>query len=444
MIGLLQKRLFLSGCILFSFACLHAQYEYQPFVKEGKRWCMYGFYDIKETDHDFQYLMQGDTVIGGEVMKKVHLIDEFHFHDNSLHYIGAVKEVGKQVYITYDGKDTPMLLYDFSMKSSSQISYGDGYVFQLDDVYLYLINSTLRYQQTGHRHYSDDATEFIHHTFISFEGIGYILGLDPFLYNLNSRFLGTMVRACYEDEACIIYEGDLGLFYEVEPTYASLLKHRRRWHSHDVITGNEVIQTVLGDTIIYDDESRYYGHLYRKVYCIDKRKYGDTELHYYGAMREEGKKVYLISDGKGKDDRELLFDFGLKIGEQVDVAGCIVRVSETDSIISEGWKYHCLTLHQMENGKDTGRTCHWTEGIGSDCGLLLPLPWDTPTGQLLVVSDDNICIYNQSFANLPNDIIHKIIKEESTIYIYDLYGRRLMQKPEKGVYIENGRKRVVK
>ena len=27
---------------------------------------------------------------------------------------------------------------------------------------------------------------------------------------------------------------------------------------------------------------------------------------------------------------------------------------------------------------------------------------------------------------------------------YDLQGRRLMQKPEKGVYIENGRKRVVK
>ena len=28
--------------------------------------------------------------------------------------------------------------------------------------------------------------------------------------------------------------------------------------------------------------------------------------------------------------------------------------------------------------------------------------------------------------------------------VYDLQGRRLTQKPEKGVYIENGRKRVVK
>ena len=200
---MIHKSLFLLGSFLFSVIGSHAQYEYQPFVKEGKRWCVY-------AAHDYQYLMQGDTVIGGEVMKKVHLIDEYHFHDNSLHYIGAVKEEGKKVYITYDGKDTPMLLYDFDMKSSSLISYDDNYVFQIDNVYLYQVNSTLRYEQTGHRHYPDGATEIIRHTITGYEGVGYVFGLDPFLYTLNPnvRYLSTMVRACYEDEACIIFEGD--------------------------------------------------------------------------------------------------------------------------------------------------------------------------------------------------------------------------------------------
>ena len=444
MMKMIHKRLLQLGCFLFSVIGSHAQYEYQPFVKEGKRWCVY-------AAHDYQYLMQGDTVIGGEVMKKVHLIDEYHFHDNSLHYIGAVKEEGKKVYITYDGKDTPMLLYDFDMKSSSLISYDDNYVFQIDNVYLYQVNSTLRYEQTGHRHYPDGATEIIRHTITGYEGVGYVFGLDPFLYTLNPnvRYLSTMVRACYEDEACIIFEGDFGCFYDVDPAYVSLLKHRRSWNSHDVTTGKDVTQTVQGDTIIYDDVNRFYGHLYRKVYCVDRQKYGDTELHYYGAMREEGKKVYLVPDGKGKDDRELLFDFGLNIGEQLEVAGSTVKVVGTDYIVSEGRKYYRLTLHQMERGKDTGRTCHWTEGIGSDCGLLYPLPWDVADKQRLVVSDDRTSIYDQSTVasgmyDVPRTMHNTINRESSNSTWFDLQGRRLTRQPRKGVYIRDGRKIVVK
>lgn len=444
MMKMIHKRVLLLGCFLFSIACLHAQYEYQPFVKEGKIWSVYGCYD-NEAVHEFQYLMQGDTIIDGEIMKKIHLIDEYHFHDNNLHYIGAVKEADRRVYIIYDGRNSPMLIYDF-MKSSSVINYDDNFAFKIDGRYLYQVNSTLRYEQSGHRHYSSGAPEALGQTFINYEGIGCVFGFDPFLYNLNSsyRYLGNLVMTCYEDGACIYFNGDLGAFYETDSTYVSLLKHRRSWNSHDAISGKDVIQIVLGDTIIYNGPNKSNGSLYRKIYCVESQKYGDTDFHYYGAMREEGKKVFLIHDGNGKYDRVLLFDFGLKTGEQVEVAGSTVKVVRTDYIVSEGRKYHRLTLHQIERGKDTGRTCYWTEGIGSDSGLLQSLPWDAVDKLQLVVTDEDNCIYNNSTVVLEINIPYVETKEMSTNDIYDLQGRRLTQQPHKGVYIQNGRKMVVK
>jgi len=438
--GMIHKRILLAGCFLLMASSLYAQYEYQPFVKEGKTWNIWGSYDRNDYSHDFQYLMQGDTIIGDEVMKKVHLIDEFHFHDNNLHYIGAVKEADKQVYITYDGKDTPMLLYDFNLKPSSFISYGENYTFKIQGVYLYQINSTLRYEQYGQRQYPPEVTEVIPMSFTNYEGIGCVMGLDPFQLIFWGR---NEVISCYEDGVCIFYYRELGSYYHVEPTYVPLLKHRRSWITHDATSGKDIMQIVQGDTIFPEERTRYFDYLYRKVYCVDRQKYGDEEPHYYGAMREEGEKVYLIPNGKEKDDRVLLFDFGLMVGEKVVVAGSAVKVTESDSIISEGRKYHRLTLHLMEDGKDTGRTCHWTEGIGSESGLLLPLSWDSADNLGLVVNDDNTCIYDKNgiVTTMGKQAIRRI---SSTSQIIDLQGRLMDGQPRKGIYIQDGKKTLVK
>ena len=437
--GMKYKRILLAGCFLLMAASLYAQYEYQPFVKEGKTWNMWGSLDWNDANHNFQYLMQGDTIIGGEVLKKVHLVDEFHFHDNDLHYIGAVKESDKQVYITYDGKDTPILLYDFNLKQSSLISYGENDTFKVDGVYLYQVNSILRYEQYLFKQYPPGPLEVIPISYTNYEGIGCVMNLDPF--HLAS-FSGNEIVSCYEDGTCIYYSRELGSFYHVEPTYAPLLKYRRSWISQDAASGKDIILTAVGDTIFAKGQLRYFDYLYRKVYCVDRQKYGDEELHYYGAMREEGKKVYLIPDGKRQEDRVLLFDFGLMTGEQVEIDGCTVKVVETDSVVSEGRKYHRLTLHKIVRGKDTGITCHWTEGIGSDSGLLQPLPWGDTNKSGLVVNDDNSRIYDSN--GIATTIGKQTIrKSPSSSQIIDLQGRRIVGQPRKGLYIQNGRKVMV-
>lgn len=447
----IHKMLLLLGGLFLPITHVYAQYEYQPFVKEGKAWHMYGRSDKGPSAYnDFKYLMQGDTVVGGEVMKKVYLIDEVRFHDNSLHYIGAVMEAGKRVYITYAGKDTLMLLYDFSHEPSSQdipfiITYEDSKIeSQIYRIWLYQLNSTLRHFQRGNRYYRyywGGDIEATPYTVRNIGGIGSTDGMDPFQYWLWGK---GSVQMCYEDGACIYYCGDTDNWYEVGATYRSLLKHRRNWEYCEANEETARKVSVLGDTIFQYPNFQQYGWLYRKVYCTDRQTYGDTEQHYYGAMREEGTKVYLVPDGKTVYERQLLFDFGLKKGEQTEVAGNTLKVVETGSTISEGRKYPCLILHQMDNGKDTGRTIHWIEGIGSDRGLLQPLPEIADYASQLVVNDDKTCIYNHKSARSVSKISHNQINGSNTHTLYDLQGRRVTNQPRRGVYIRDGKKVVVK
>jgi len=433
------KILILLGTLLPGVTVTHAQYTYQPFVKEGKMWFMFGWYDEEYwIDHHFKYQIQGDTIIGGEAMKKVYIIDEERFHDNFLYYLGAVREDNHKVSVVYAGEDNPILLYDFDAPPSSVISYGENEGVRIDSRSLIQLNSISRYCQNGVKWYNTEG-EIIPYTVQQVEGLGSIKSMDPFLFRLWNK---TIVTACYEDGACLYYYGDFNALYDIDPAYASLLKHDCRWDCHDNTSGKNTIQMVVGDTIFYNDEYNFSGQLFHKVYCADSQKYGDTELHYYGAMREEGKKVWLVPDGKWGDDRELLFNFGLKKGDEAEVAGCTVKVVGSDSIISEGRKYRRLTLHQMEQGRDTRRTCHWTEGIGSDCGIVYPLPWDAADKSRLVVCDGDISIYDQSTVDLAVDNPYVEKRGMPTNDLFDLQGRHVTGQPRRGVYIQDGRKRV--
>ena len=99
---------------------------------------------------------------------------------------------------------------------------------------------------------------------------------------------------------------------------------------------------------------------------------------------------------------------------------------------------------QMDNGKDTGRTIHWIEGIGSDRGLLQPLPEIADYASQLVVNDDKTCIYNHKSARSVSKISHNQINGSNTHTLYDLQGRRVTNQPRRGVYIRDGKKVVVK
>ena len=53
--------------------------------------------------------------------------------------------------------------------------------------------------------------------------------------------------------------------------------------------GIDCIFTMQGDTVIN-------GKTYKKVYCQFKEYYGDEDLHYYCAVREEDYRVYIVEE----------------------------------------------------------------------------------------------------------------------------------------------------
>lgn len=219
-----------------------------------------------------------------------------------------------------------------------------------------------------------------------------------------------------------------------------------------------------GDTLIE-------GNVWKKVFAYSK------ELHafsYFGAMREEGQKVYFIA--KNASRRRLLYDFGLKVGDIVycgveseplgmlcllepgdayDVwMGLLLRASmelkDIDFVIMNGQTFRRLSFSVVFHDQlYPDASIIWIEGVGSDCGLFSP--WNNLTNNgwcIITCSEDGSIIYNEDrfpiAGSLPTDIMSRHIESYGINEMYDLQGRRLAQPPVKGIYIKDGRKVIVK
>ena len=96
--------------------------------------------------------------------------------------------------------------------------------------------------------------------------------------------------------------------------------------------------------------------------------------------------------------------------------------------------------------RGTSKVC-WVEGIGTASGLLANILTETSAQQILVKCRwlDEV-FYEQNPDTLPFMVNVKTIPSETprplTPILHDLTGRRLTTPPAKGVYIENGVKRV--
>ena len=189
---------------------------------------------------------------------------------------------------------------------------------------------------------------------------------------------------------------------------------------------------------------------------------------------EEDRRVYFIKPGD--DTPKLLYDFSVSKGDQIEVSQfgngktvkCYIEDVRYDSDgVRHIFLYDDIGLAEMDEMKeaievtddysaeDRDRdlkamyTYTWTEGYGT---------WDTPeinvglggdiTGNysvmIRVVIGDKI-VYDIPDANWSLDAIGNVNLEEKGAKtdktLYDLSGRRVTE-PQKGIYIQNGRKRV--
>ena len=110
--------------ICLQFFCMAAyaqspQLEYHPFAQDGKRWKL----RVGLIYENLYYNnIVGDTVIGGEVWKKVYNATGYPQLPTS--YYAAIRDVGKKVYAIAKGSNRPRLLYDFGLKEDEIVKCG--------------------------------------------------------------------------------------------------------------------------------------------------------------------------------------------------------------------------------------------------------------------------------------------------------------------------------
>ena len=165
----------------------------------------------------------------------------------------------------------------------------------------------------------------------------------------------------------------------------------------------------------------------------------------------------------------LLYDFRAKKGERLEVwqpshAGIQVKygveITDTRSVESSGIPFNCISFrcdsHDYGVSSLGPSLNFWMEGIGSPVGPLFHT-WGNylPSPVLSLVEKCSVqdsCIYE--LQNLPAFALSEAIQDHisaqpssvsaSSPALFDLSGRRLSAPPAKGIYIENGQKRVAR
>lgn len=102
-------------------------YEYVPFVEEGKIWnCVLAdniFFEEEASAYDCIFTMRGDSVIGKQNYKKVYCEFEKYYGDKKQHYYCAVREESYRVFFVEQNEKDEKLLCDFSSPLEKLILY---------------------------------------------------------------------------------------------------------------------------------------------------------------------------------------------------------------------------------------------------------------------------------------------------------------------------------
>lgn len=464
-----------------------AQGGYKCLLEEGKSWHESADFGALRLDVDL--FLSGDTVIDGESYHKLYEstivlhpgIDGESLEAASPKLRVPIREEGQKVFIYTYGKH---LLYDFSMQPGDSLMIGTNEWVKVNAIDTVAVGDAL-YRRFQLSHVQDNATargqqwpesESRQETEETFwvEGIGSDKGLTSLFawygeaaaYASKSRF-----DSCQMNGECIFIADDFVATAYRPDNMASLhpfVKEGKQWKEYMETPKArwEFTYTIAGDTVIGGESYHklYYGH---NIYDIltdpgtPKEIYVTEEPVYYAGLQEHDGRVYIHQN----DRKSLLYDFTLNVG---DVAfednTYIQRVTKVDTIAVGGLFLRRMWLTENWKGGNQAEDesgC-WVEGIGSSRGLICPHGWfDEGSLHFLTECTENgqqVFTYNDFTAPAykPDDIPFSSVKDmrnkDSYLNygVYDLQGRRVSPSTshpsplKKGIYIENGRKRVVR
>ncbi|MEO6169233.1 MAG: T9SS type A sorting domain-containing protein [Chitinophagales bacterium] len=132
--------------------------------------------------------------------------------------------------------------------------------------------------------------------------------------------------------------------------------------------------TQSGDTTLYGIS---YHKIYETVHHLPGTSYDSTYTYYFGAMREDQQKIYMVSqfatgdelertiyDFSAQEEGDIIYSHLLNYGDPITVKSIVASI---DSVLIDGDYRRRIKLNTID-GYPTGES--WTEGIGSNFGLI--------------------------------------------------------------------------
>ena len=246
------------------------------------------------------------------------------------------------------------------------------------------------------------------------------------------------------DNSAMLTEGREWIYKESLPDYESMTEEQ--------IKNGEVPYTTSFHSLLVGRTVMFEG---KECHEILHRKDEDRTL--FGYAYEEGNKVFFYAlyadDMEGfsqpinykKDEWQLLYDFSATLGVSSEMVWlwsgfCL---ADKDIISVNGCQY----TRQIWKSEDNSINLI-VEGIGSETGFLYieNITTNGASTQFVECRDKGRRIFTNEDFNTTSGINDFRATSGKTntnrSECYDLQGRRLNGKPSKGVYIENGRKKI--
>ena len=220
--------------------------------------------------------------------------------------------------------------------------------------------------------------------------------------------------------------------------YEPFLQEGKLWNLlyHNPFTGEEYNTqlTINGDTIVN-------GHLCKKVY-------ENNASQVKAFLFEDGKKVFRC--WLGREDPELLYDFGCEVGDVVTLSYCKVLVTKIDTVEQRGHMLrriaYSVAYDDDENFEDHGYC--WVEGVCSSADMLsnMELPGNYYNFRSCELDGEVLYDYKVFFSDAVHTGIQPSQNARTSRYdsnqYYDLQGRRV-NVARRGVNIRDGRKMII-
>lgn len=451
-----MKQIILLANILFCCVSLNAQETYynRPFIEEGKVWKVGSFLVGTEKPQSVkEFFFDGDSTIAGISCKRWMCNEE-----GRTDYIGGLFEEDRRVYLFLPHSTQAGLLYDFGAKTGECVEVMDAFDNPLgrNDINCFVTHvfsvkmkdRILRCTRINEGYQSD-----VNYTWnVWMEGIG--TKCSPLINLCDSQ--GTtdrLIECSINGEVIYDAENDpVNAVHDIITDYHPFIEEGKQWLTGRFIMADPSTPPFSLSTFFFEGDTIVSGKLCKRWVKKTQKGYNQTDVHetteFVLPLYEENRQVWFFPEGQEKP--RLLYDFS-----PTEDTITVYRPSGDGFLfihraISETENENPLRLYDFRPLEEddfhewfSDEVNHWIEGIGTGIAPDYIYRMDV-IGNVETLLE---CRVNDHILYLNNEWATKTKVKSGLLFnsspnLFDLSGRRLTTPPAKGVYIEDGKKRV--